>query len=188
MRKGTKILLFSDTWATLALGMIGPIYAIFVQKIGGDILDASWAYFAFMITSGVVMYLIGKWEDKVKHKEKLVVGGYMLTSVGAFSYIFVDSQFTLVLTEVILGLGEALLIPAFDALYSDFLDKKEEASEWGAEESMIYAVTAIAALLGGYIASTFGFTTVFVVMFFISLVSVFSSINLLRKKKYLMGH
>lgn len=78
MKRGIKFLLLSDTWVTLALGMIGPIYAIFVEDIGGDILDASWAYFAFMITSGVVMYLISHWEDRVKHKEKLVTLGYCL--------------------------------------------------------------------------------------------------------------
>ena len=63
MKKGLKFLVLSDSWATLALGMIGPIYAIFVEQIGGDILDASWAYFAFTMTSGVVnvfVKLLGK--------------------------------------------------------------------------------------------------------------------------------
>jgi len=39
MRNGLKILIIADAWANLALGMIGPIYAIFVGQIGGDILD-----------------------------------------------------------------------------------------------------------------------------------------------------
>ena len=63
MKKGLKFLVLSDAWATLALGMIGPIYAIFVEQIGGDILDASWAYFAFTMTTGVVnvfVKLLGK--------------------------------------------------------------------------------------------------------------------------------
>ena len=51
MRRGLKILLLADGTANLALGMIGPIYALFVEKIGGDILDAGWAYFAFMVSS-----------------------------------------------------------------------------------------------------------------------------------------
>ena len=103
MKKGLKILLFADMWATLGLGMIGPIYAIFVQKIGGDLLDASWAYFAFMLTSGVVMYLIGHWEDRAKHKETLVTIGYVLATLGCLSYIFVNSQATLMVTLIFLG-------------------------------------------------------------------------------------
>lgn len=71
MRNGLKILLLSDAWATLALGLVGPIYAIYVEEIGGNILNASWAYFSFMLTTGVVMFLISKWEDRVKNYDSL---------------------------------------------------------------------------------------------------------------------
>ncbi len=185
MKRGIKVLLLSDAWITLALGLLGPIYALFVQGIGGDILDASWAYFAFLITSGALIYLMGKWENRVKHREKLIFAGYCLCSVGCFSYIFVSSQTGLVLTQIILGVAEAVMIPAFDALYSDYTEKKEEASEWGDVESLNYIVTAIAALIGGYVASIFGFRVLFMVMFAISLFSVFSSLNLFKSKKYL---
>jgi len=185
MKKGLRILLFSDTWATLALGMIGPIYAIFVEKIGGDILDASWAYFAFMITTGVVMYLISHWEDKVKHKEKLITLGYSLTALGCLSYIFVYNQTTLIVTQIILGLAEAIQLPAYDALYSKYITKKKAAPEWGNWEAMWYLVTGIAAVIGGFLATLYGFKTLFMVMFVVSLVSVVGSLRLYQKKKLL---
>ncbi|MBT3297340.1 MFS transporter [archaeon] len=185
MKKGIKVLLLSDTWATLGLGMIGPIYAIFVENIGGDILDASWAYFAFLISSGIVMYLISHWEDRVKHKERLITLGYCLASLGALSYYFVDSQLTLVMTQIILGLSEAVLVPAYDALYSKYLTKHNVASEWGNWESMRYIVTAGSVLIGGYLAYHFGFKFLFLVMFGISLLSVFSSLYLYKGKKFL---
>ena len=185
MKKGTKVLLFSDAWATLALGMIGPIYAIFVEKIGGDILDASWAYFAFMITSGVAMYLISHWEDKFKNKEILITIGYCLTALGCLSYVFVFNQFSLIVTQIILGLAESIQVPAYDALYSKYLEKKKEASEWGDWESMRYIVTAIAAVIGGYLASIFGFKILFVCMFAISIFAAASSLRLFKGKKYL---
>jgi MFS transporter, DHA1 family, multidrug resistance protein len=188
MKNGLKILLLSDTWATLALGLIGPIYAIFVAEIGGDILDASWAYFSFMFTTGIVMFLIGKWEDKIKHKEKLIIAGYSLTAIGCLSYVFVNTQITLVITQIILGLAGALYIPAFDALYSGFLDKNKETSQWGFEESMIYVVTAISAIIGGYVAKYFGFKTLFILMFAISILSIITSSFLLKNKKFLTSH
>lgn len=188
MKNGLKILLLADAWATLALGLIGPIYAIFVEEIGGDILDASWAYFAFMLTTGIVMFLISKWEDRIKHKEKLVIAGYFLTAIGCLSYIFVNNQLTLVLTQIILGFAEALCIPAFDALYSHFLDKNKETSQWGFEESLFYMVTAISSLLGGYVADFFGFKTLFVLMFIISIFSAITSLYLLKNKKFLSSH
>ncbi len=185
MKRGIKVLLLSDTWATLGLGMIGPIYAIFVEGIGGDILDASWAYFAFLISSGIVMYLISHWEDRVKHKERLVTIGYCLAAFGALSYYFVDSQLTLVLTQIILGLSEAILVPAYDALYSKYLSQTNAASEWGNWESMRYIVTAASVLTGGYLVYNFGFKILFLVMFGISLLSVFTSLYLYKGKKYL---
>lgn len=185
MKKGLKILLLADMWATLAIGMIGPIYAIFVEEIGGDVLDASWAYFAFMITSGVIMYLISHWEDRVKHKEKLVIIGYSLSAIGFLSYYFVNSQMSLIITQIILGLSEAILIPAYDAMYSGYLDKNKEASEWGDWESMRYIVTAISAIIGGYIVHAYNFKVLFLVMFGTSIFSIITSVWLFKTKKYL---
>ena len=185
MKRGIKFLLFSDAWITLALGMIGPIYAIFVEEIGGDLLDASWAFFAFMISSGIALYLIGKWEDKSKHKEKLVTIGYSLTALGCLFYFFVYNQTTLVITQIILGLAEAIQIPAYDALYSKYLTKKHYASEWADWEAMGYITTAIAAIAGGYVASLYGFKALFIVMFIISIFGVISSLKMFKKKKYL---
>jgi MFS family permease len=173
----------SDAWAALAIGMIGPIYAIFVERIGGDILDASWAYFAFMITTGAIIYLIGHWEDRIKHKQKFVVLGYGLKALGCLSYLFVYNQITLIITQIILGLSEAIYLPAYDALYSKYLDKYKEASEWGDWEAMRYVVAAIAALLGGYVAYELGFKSLFVFMFVFSLIGLFVSLDLFKKKK-----
>src|SRR3989344_8851073 len=124
MKKGLKFLVLSDAWATLALGMIGPIYAIFVEQIGGDILDASWAYFAFTLTSGIVMYLLSFWEDHIKHKEYLINLSYLLLSLGCLGYYFVYNQTTLLMVEVVFGLATAFLAPAYDTVYSHYVKKE----------------------------------------------------------------
>lgn len=185
MKKGIKVLLISDGLTNLALGMIGPIYAIFVEKIGGDILDASWAYSTYLITAGVVMYLLSKWEDRAKHKEKFIVIGYGLTSIGCLLYFFVYNQATLLVTQAVLGLSIALLNPAFDAIYSHYVKAKEEVSDWGIQEALSYVITAVAAIIGGYIADGFGFKTLFIVMFIVSLFGTIYSFRLFRSQKYL---
>lgn len=185
MKKGIKVLLVSDAWINLAVGMIGPIYAIFVEDIGGDILDASWAYSTYMFTAGIVMYILSKWEDHNKHKEKFIIAGYALTSLGCLLYYYVYNQFTLLLAQVILGLSVAILAPAFDAIYSHYVIADEEASNWGIWEAMSYVVTAISALIGGYVANSFGFKTLFILMFTISLIGTFNSLLLYRGKIYL---
>lgn len=181
MKRGIKLLLLSDLWITLSLGMIGPIYAIFVEQIGGDLLDAGWAYFAFMMTTGIVLFIMGKWEDKVKHKERLLLVGYSLMALGCLSYYFVNSQISLVITQIILGLAEAIQLPAYDALYSKYLTKDHAASEWATWESQSYIATAIAAVIGSWIATVYGFRLLFAVMFAISIASIVFSIMVMRE-------
>lgn len=185
MKKGIKVLLVADGWVNLALGMIGPIYAIFVEEIGGDILDASTAYAAYMCTAGIVMYTLSKWEDRSKHKEKFIIIGYALTSLGCLMYFFVHDQSMLLLTQAVLGIAIAILDPAFDAIYSHYVQVAQEASDWGTWEAMSYVVTGIAALIGGYVVNLYGFRILFIVMFIISLLGTFHSMQLYRSKSYL---
>lgn len=185
MKRGIKILLISDGWINLALGMIGPIYAIFVEEIGGDLLDASWAYSTYLFVAGVVMYLLSRWEDRAKHKEKFVVLGYALTCLGCILYFFTYNQLTLLITQAVLGLSMAILCPSFDAIFSHYVKRSEEASNWGAWEAMSYIVTAIAAIVGGYIANEFGFKVLFLAMAFVSLLGTIYSALLYRGNKFL---
>ena len=165
MNRVLRILLGAEGFSILAAGMFGPIYAIFVENIGGDILEAGGAYALFCLAAGILMFLMGRWEDRVKHKEKLVIIGYLLGSVGILGYIFISSPLHLFIVQIILGLSEAIGSPAYDSMYSRNLDKGKYASEWGVYESMDYIVTGIAAVFGALIAATFGFQYLFIIMF-----------------------
>lgn len=83
-----------------------------------------------------MLYLISTWEDKVRYKERLVVIGYGVSTLGCFLYLFTITQLMLLITQVVLGVGVALVSPAFDALYAHFVKTKEEALDWGAWEAM----------------------------------------------------
>lgn len=187
MRLGLKILLFSDGCMLLAAGMLGPIYAIFVEEIGGNILDASGAFAAFMLTSGIILYLLGKWEDRVKHKKKIVVTGYLIRCIGFLGYYFVFNPLSLILIQITLGFGEAFGLPAYDAVYTRYLDRGKEASEWGAWETTNYLVAGIGALAGGLIAAFLGFRNLFLVMFGISVLGLFVSVKLLYIDRKIFG-
>ncbi|MBU0635740.1 MFS transporter [Candidatus Micrarchaeota archaeon] len=182
MRKWLKTLLVADSFAALASGMLLPIYAIFVGQIGGDLLDASSSWAVFAIIAGILIYVMGRWEDKHKHYARLMFSGYLLRALAFLGYFFVSNTTELFLVQIILGISAAVLTPSYDALYSSYLDKGKYATEWGAWEGMTLVVEGIAALMGGAIVFYFGFSVLFLIMFLTGLLGALISIRLMSKK------
>ncbi len=184
MQKELKILLTSSSLFLLAGGLFGPIYAVFVEQIGGDLLTAGGAYAAFSVSAGILIFLLSRWEDHVKHQEKLVVLGFLLNCFGFAGYLFIRSPIELFIVQIIFGIGEAINAPAFDGLYSKHLDRGKFVSEWGMWESLYRIITAIAAAGGGYIALVYGFRNLFALMLIISVIGlIISSLLVFRKKR-----
>lgn len=182
MRRALQILLVAEAFFMLAGGMFGPIYAVFVKEIGGDLLTAGSAYAAFAIAAGVLILLISKWEDRIKHQERLVVVGYALSCVGFLGYLLIQSPWHLFIVQIIFGVGEAVCSPAWCSIYSKSLDKGKFASEWGLYSTQKYIITAIAATAGGFLANLYGFQFIFKIMLMVSIAGLIISIFLVMKK------
>ena len=69
--KSLRILLITNGIVLIAGAMLGPIYALFVEKIGGSLLDASLTGGFFALAAGITTLLAGKFADK--HKDELIV-------------------------------------------------------------------------------------------------------------------
>jgi len=130
--KQIRILLTTNGLILIAGAMIGPIYALFVEKIGGDLLDASYAFGAYALAAGITTLISGRYADKLKENELIVVFGYGIMGLAFFGYTLVSSIWSLLIVQIIIGLGEAIYSPAFDAIYSKHLDGHKLGREWGA--------------------------------------------------------
>ena len=181
MHKQNKLFLMMFSFFGLAEAMLGPIYAIFVNNIGGNILDAGIAWSIFMLISGIGIYLMAKIQDKIKKYTKFMIGGYFLISLGFLGYYFVSNVIQLFLVQILMGIGTVIVVPARDSLYTEYLEKKNLASQWAAWESLGFIVAGIAALLGAFIANRFGFKFLFLTMFILSLVGLAISTQLKDK-------
>ncbi len=181
MKSTLKILLWSSFFINLSAGLLGPIYAIFVEEIGGDLLTAGISYAVFSIATGVLIFFLGKWEDKVKHQANILILGRVLAVIGIAGYLFVKSPLTLFGVQIVLGISEALVMPAFDGLYSKNLSKGKFASQWGYWDAMAYTTMGVSAILGAFVAKQFGFQILFIVMTIASIFSL-ATILLLKKK------
>lgn len=167
-----KILLASDGLVLLAGAMLGPIYALYVEEIGGDILTAGTSFAVFSLVMGVLILVFGKIEDAIlEQKEIWICLGYLLMAVGFFSYLFVQSPYHLFIVQAVLGVGGAIEAPAYSAVYSKHLDHKRSAFQWGAWDAIKNFSAAFGALVGATLATIFGFDLLFVLMGSLALIS-----------------
>ena len=84
--------------------------------------------------------------------------------VGFLLYFWVNSVTFLFIVQAVIGFGEAIYAPAFDAVYSKHLDEHKSGTQWGVWESMNYFTHAMGAFLGGVLVTVFGFQSLFIIM------------------------
>ncbi len=90
-----------------------------------------------------------------------MVAGSFLISLVPFLYLFASLPRHLYIIQAFYGLGLALAVPPWYAIFSRHLDKTHENIEWSFESISIGIAAATAAALGGVLANKFGFHFVF---------------------------
>jgi DHA1 family multidrug resistance protein-like MFS transporter len=181
VNKALRILLITNASILLAGAMFAPISAIFVEKIGGNLLDASFAGGIFALAAGITIFISGKYADVVKENELIVVLGYVVMGIGFAILTIVNSVTVLFIAQIIIGIGEAIYTPAFDAIYSRHVTHEQSGRQWGLWEANRHFSLALGAFIGGYIANRFGFHTLFIFMAVLCFVSAMYIFLLPRK-------
>lgn len=180
MNKAVLFLLLAEFVFTLGAGLYGPIYAIFVQKNGGDILDAGIAWALFLITMATLEIPIGKLLDR--HNKKLfLAAGYLLASAAIFGYIFANNVWQLFLLQIVSGMAFALGDPAWDAWFSSVTPRKEKGFDWALYHASTGYGQGFSAIAGGLLAQFIGFQHLFLVGGAVAIFSFF--ITMLIKEK-----
>jgi MFS family permease len=175
--RALRALLIGDALVLTAAAMLTPIYAVFVQEVGGDILDAGLTAAALAFGSAAASLVAGRYADHLRNKKYLIIVAYAVTGIGFLLFTAISSIWYLAAVQVVIGLVRAFADPAFDALYSVHLDKKREGEEWGVWEAMAYFVAGAGALVGSAIVSFASFDVMFVTM---AVLCFLSAIYLLR--------
>jgi len=183
IRKDSKILLISSFFGHFALGLLGPIYAIFVQHIGGDLLEAGVAYALFSIFAGIFVIIFGTSKFFEKHLRHMVVVAYGLLSLSCLGYIFVNNSIQLFIVQIVLGIASGILEPSWDSLFAEKMPAKDASKNWALWSGGASLMIGISAIVGSLIASKLSFQIMFIVMFFVSLGAMINSIRIIGREK-----
>lgn len=153
------------------VGLLSPIYALYVLKIDGNefIAGASWSL--YLVTAGLIMLFFSKKEDLAKSYKPFLMSGYGIAALSTFMYLIINSVPQLFLLQFVHAIGIGLLTPSLRAAYTHLQNKKQKAHEWALFDGGLFILQGLAALTGGALLSLFGFTVLFIFMGTIQLVS-----------------
>ena len=133
-----------------------PIYAFFIQNIGGGILETSWAIALYSILSGIGTILVHKTTWSHTYRKHLLWGGWLIWLLSMAVYLIMQSILMLYLSQILNALGEAMCEPVFAAEFSEKIESNP-AGGWALFEGTVSISSGIAAMIGGFIATYYGF-------------------------------
>lgn len=181
MRNLSKLLLYSSYLNTFGYSLFGPLYAIFVLKVGGSAFTAGATWSLYMLVAGFLMFFFSRFADRVySYRKRLIVAGYFVLAFGALAFILVTDPAEIYLVQVVNAIGVGMLTPAWQAVYSKAEDRGREVREWALFDGVNSILIAIAAFCGGIYVTFFPFKSLFLLIFAIQIVAAFVSIRILR--------
>ncbi len=132
----------------LGWGMLGPLYAVFAEKIGGDVMQLSWVCALFLVVTGAGVIVVGRLADRVGC-ERLVVAGFALSAAATFAYLLMHSLAGLIAVQLLWGVAIALSEPTWYALYDRHSgDGSNDGAIWGLASGFGYTRRAMGSSSG----------------------------------------
>jgi predicted MFS family arabinose efflux permease len=178
MTRPVRLLLIASSLWYFSEGLLGPLFAIFSEQIGGDVLDITTAWATYLIASGIAYPVVGRLLNRSRWKFRMIAVGYALNTVFTFSYLLVNDTTDLLLVQVGLGVAEAISTPSWDAFFASKLADREDTFAWGIASGHTQFISGVAIAIGGLIANFISFQALFVTMGLISLVATVVQVRL----------
>jgi len=174
INKALKTLFVVNGIFVFASGLLGPLYAIFVETIDRNVVSVSISWSVFLFASTIFVMFIRKYGDLVQEKEYLLMAGFLLRAVVWFAYPHIGSLSVLIAVQILLGLGEALGTPAYDAIFAEHLDKNRHIEEYADWKLISNLAGAAAVLMGGFVVQYVGFSALFTSMGVLAVIAFFA--------------
>jgi MFS family permease len=157
-----RFLIISDTIVMGAVGLLGPIFALFIEDFirGGNAAVAGLAAGIYLFTKSVFQIPIAHLIDKIRGEKDDFWLMFIFTVLIAFIpllYLIIHTPLQLYIVQFILGLFTSFTFPTYMAIFTRHIDKKKEGTEWGIYFTLTDLTSAALAALGGYVATTQGF-------------------------------
>lgn len=183
-----KLLIFSDAIFYFSLGLLAPIFAVFILKnIHGSTLTviglATTSYWIARVISTVPLSRFMDRTDGERDEFFLMIIGCFVLSSQPLFYLIMKEPWHLYLIQFVAGLAGSMATPGWRILFTDHLDRGRVGYEWSLEDIAIGVTTASSAYLGALMAERFGFPIVLITVSLLGFLGTIFLMPILRDAK-----
>lgn len=182
-------MVYSDFLLLSASGLVSPIIAVFLttQIRGATLVTVGFATTIFWVVKSAVQIPVSLAADAEKGEgddfRYMLLGSVIASLVPLLYYFFAKDVWHVFLLEALNGVGYALMVPTWLAIFTRHIDKQKENIEWTLHSNAIGLGFAAAAAMGGVLAERFGFRVIFLI---VSGVMFLGTVSLLSIKEEIM--
>lgn len=162
--------------------LLGPLYAVYVLKLGDGVISVSSSWSIFVASITLFTFIVSKFKDGERREHDMLLAGFLIRAFVWFAYAYINTIPQLLVLQLINGLGAALGTPSFDALFAEHLDKNHHLNEYANYQVLTNLLMAVGTFLGGILVAKFGFIPLFYIMGSFALIS-FLGFSLQSDKK-----
>src|SRR3989344_1349130 len=182
-----RFLIISDTVLSGAAGLLGPIFALFIEDfiVGGNPAVAGIAAGVYLFTKSVLQVPIAHFIDRIRGEKDdfwIMFAFTILIALIPLLYLIIDTPLELYIVQFALGFFTAFTFPTYMAIFTRHIDKTKEGTEWGIYFTLTDLSSAAFAAVGGYIAVSEGFPTLIIS---VVILSIIGALLLLPIKPYI---
>lgn len=163
-------LVLSDFLVISAPGLLSPIIAVFLttQIAGGTLATVGFATTIFWVIKSVVQVPVAHYADNRRGEADdfamMLVGSCLASVVPLLYYFFANEVWHVFALEALNGIGYAMMVPTYLAIFTRHIDKYKEGTEWTLHSNAVGLGFAAAAGLGGLMAERYGFRVIFLLV------------------------
>lgn len=182
-----RTLILSDFFLLFSVGLLAPIFAIFViENIGNKIEIIGYAVSCYWITRSIMVIPFSRLMDKIKGELDeyffMALGTFIIAAVPMF-YIISSEPWHIYLLQMLSGLAYAIAVPAWRIVFTNNVDRNIVGFEWSLEDVGVGIATASSATIGALIVNKFGFNVLFCIIFLFGTISSLILLTLSKDKK-----
>jgi MFS family permease len=170
-----RFLIFSDFFLFFAVGLLAPIFAVFIlENIENRIEVIGYAVACYWITRVLMVMPISRLMDKIKGERDeyfFMVAGTFLIAIIPLFYTISSHPWHVYLLQIFNALAHSMAVPAWRIIFTNHIDKKIVGFEWSLEDVGVGIATASSAAIGAIIADKFGFNILFGIITFFGIIS-----------------